>query len=1199
MDKKLLESFDNLSKALEGIAEALRSKAEPRSASAQAIQQGDFIKEIKEINVSVKDILKDTKKIIADQQTIMNMGKSKSKGADVTEELGKDKKKQGFFKEGIGIILLIAVAVLALGAAFKIIGDVNFKSVIALSIAIPLLALAFERVVKTLEKTKFNAKKDGLNFILTMGAIAVSVLITSVLLSMVRPIGMMQLISATFTVAILTVMATKLENILIGVGVFSRLRIKPWKVTIALAAIAAGITAASYALALVKPIGFSQAISAILIAGTFAVLGSKIEGLLIGVGVFSRLRIKPWKITLTLSAIAAGITAASYILSYLKPISLAQSTSAILIAVMFSVIGFSMHKIGLAVVAFQRLKVSPLKLVVTLSAIASAITASSYVLSLIRPLSFAQAITGILISAMFLVISFNLEKIALGVVAFKRTKVSSFSLVSTLVGISLSIAISSWILSTVKPLNLMQFLTALGIAILFALMSYVMDKLAIGIAIIGKVLGASKMFLIPLTLVFISMAIYLSSKILAKTVNIPLILLLKILILGAILAVLAIALVIPIVLMSKFLTTKDLIFGSFSLIIISGAIALSSILLNKGEYKNYPDYKWALGVGLSFLGFIPAIVALGVIAMTGVGAVAILAGAGLTLLVAGTIVATSQILSKGKYDGSGNMLLWALGTTLLYATFVPILLVLGAVGLASSVISFFGPDPWEMARKMIVQVAQTIVDVSFVLSKGNYKDGPTKNWAGGVALSLAAFTPLYAMLMANGVLKIFGGGGLGPEDFSQAIKTVSEGIIYAAKIFASPENPGVWKGGPTKEWAEGVGKAIGAFSPVLSILAQGSILELFGGRGVDAKAMKSAIKTISEGIVEAAEFFSKNSAPFSNNYPKKQWGEGVGAALAAFAPVFTRLKEGSGWFTSGKEVIEEMKFAIGQVTLSLIDTAIAFSSVSPDVWKTYPSDKWAKGVEKSVSVFMDILSSGREVDTKLINLTISQMVKTASILYRNRRLFELRIAPDYMKRLSANVRDFASLAKFLNQSNLEAQGGIRGMLGLDPVSRTAKGMMKMANAFDALARSLDRFSKALKTVDKEKINVIRKLTANIAILSSMDSVMFNRMLTVLETRASVFGKLLDVQGRSADLRARPTVGDRPPGQKPVAQKSKDQGPTDSKGENALVKLDRIADLLSKINSVTIHLDEYLGFATETAKKQEKQLKKIAKKEVPK
>jgi hypothetical protein len=151
MDKKLLDALNNLSVALGDIAQALADKSEASSATAKAMKGGDFISEIKEINIGVKALQKDTKEILANQQTIMKMGSSKAKDSKTSEveNMGKDKKSQSAFKEGLGVILLIAVAVLALGVAFNIVGKVNFLSVIALALALPLLAIGFSKVLTT------------------------------------------------------------------------------------------------------------------------------------------------------------------------------------------------------------------------------------------------------------------------------------------------------------------------------------------------------------------------------------------------------------------------------------------------------------------------------------------------------------------------------------------------------------------------------------------------------------------------------------------------------------------------------------------------------------------------------------------------------------------------------------------------------------------------------------------------------------------------------------------------------------------------------------------------------------------------------------------------------------------------------------------------------------------------------------------
>ena len=1494
MDKKLLDSLNNLSIALQDISDSLKSKSEAKSATAQAMKGGDFSKEIKQISVGVIQLKKDTKQILANQQTIMNMGKNKSKGADVAEGLGKDKQKQKFFKQGIGVILLIAVAVLALGIAFRLVGKVNFLSVIALSIALPLLAIGFAKVHTVLKQVGFEAKKDGINFVIAMVAISTA------------------------------------------------------------------ITVSSWILSMIKPIGFIQAITGILIGAMFFVISNNLENIFIGVAVFHKLKISPLKLIISLVAISAAITASSYVLGLIRPISFIQAITAILIASMFAVIGYSLHKIAAGVAAFKLTGVKSQDLLLVLVGIAAAITASSYVLGLIRPLSFSQAITGILISVLFLVISLNFEKIAFGVAAFKKTQVKATDLLLVLVGIAAAITASSWVLSLIVPIGLMQFLTALGIAILFALMSYVMPQLAVGIYIMEKSLGKKGLFLMPLIFVAISIAIMLSSHILQKTADIKFMTLLRVLALGIILALVVLAFTPAMILLGK-MSFKDLLMGGLGVVIIATAIMVSSLILSLGKYDKYPDWKWALGVGLSIIMFAPgvvilgilamadgglsqilgavmvlivataimatshilgmgkydkyppilwtlgtvaamlpfavAMVALGFIAISGIGAIAMIAGAIAILGVAKTIVETAKILALGKYD-KYPALLWTLGTVAAMLPFAVAMVALGFIaisgigavamiagavailGVAETIVEtskildkgkYAGGPPlwWSLGVGLVMTgfglailllgsfivgtlgfgwialkagsaavslVAQSIVDASIILQKGKYVGGPTKEWAEGIAIALGAFSPIYSMLMASGVLKLFGGGGVSPDDFAQAIVTVSGGIIDAAKFFA--ENTAVFKNGPSKEWAEGVGTAIGAFAPVFQVL-QDSAPGLFSSGGPSVEDMAVAIMTISQGIVEAARFFANPeiSALFNTegNYPSEAWGRGVGAALNAFAPVFKSLSEDTGWFTSGTDVVDGMTYGVRALSYSLVDAAIAFSSVDPASWTSYPSHTWAEGVRTSITSFLDIFSvieergysiftfqmyskvlqgaiksislsaaylwaskkffgfkldkswvtnlsksvlgyaaltqqldkmlgfdektsikSGgflgvggstttkttrkmkdvsivnrivsqlvetakilytnrksfsfkldanwvsslrtnlldyaklakdiekslnvkeivnislgkfgnysfqttrtadvgvvnkivhqlvtsakliydnkkffsfkldpnwvrylrfnlldyvylardiedamtihettsvnlgrfgsyefhttRTADVGLVNKMTNQLVMTAGILWKNKKFFENKIDPNYVRNMATNIKDFAKLVRYLSKDD-SLSTGVLSMFGLDPISRAAYGMNKMASAFDKLASSLNKFSSAIKSVDGQKVNMIRKLTGNIAILSSMDSKMFNNMMTVLERRGNVFSKLLDSPRGGAG----PSVGEKPGGgQREVWAKKPHQGPVDSKGESALHKLDRIAHLLDSINRNVDTVDDLVNHIL-TAKKDE-------------
>jgi membrane protein CcdC involved in cytochrome C biogenesis len=64
-------------------------------------------------------------------------------------------RKRKVVLKSVGTILLIAVGVLAIGLALKLVGDVDFLSVVGLGLSIVLISVAFERV-----KLKYPAQKQ-------------------------------------------------------------------------------------------------------------------------------------------------------------------------------------------------------------------------------------------------------------------------------------------------------------------------------------------------------------------------------------------------------------------------------------------------------------------------------------------------------------------------------------------------------------------------------------------------------------------------------------------------------------------------------------------------------------------------------------------------------------------------------------------------------------------------------------------------------------------------------------------------------------------------------------------------------------------------------------------------------------------------------------------------------------------------------
>jgi hypothetical protein len=1082
MDKQLLQALDNLSVGLEKLSEALE-KGQSKSNTGQALEAGNFGKSLESINTQLKSIKKDTQEILKNQQTIIAISKKKSESNKTQEvEDAGGGKKEGAIKKGVTTILLIAVAVLAIGLAFKIVGKINFLSVIGLSAAIWVMSLAFERIAKLGLTIKEAAIAS-----LTMVLMATGVTISSFILSKVSKVGFMQLFTAG---AIILMFALSADKISLMMRRFSRMGIMALvkgivALPIVMVAVSWGIAKSSHILKGVTPISFMQALTAIFIAGVFTVISFGLPKLIKAVGkisIWNVLTGKAPKIALVMAAVAIGITESSRYMQRIMPIGFSQAITAILIAGMFTVISYGIVNItkALGKVTYKDMLLLPTML--TLMALGIAL--SAYIFYKAKPYidgigfltSLRILLLGVTIGAIAIVVAFALK--IMGDISWKKVLQvpAFFTLMAT------AIAASAFILSKAKAhIDNLGFMTILKILLIGAALGIITLIVAFTSKILGNI-SWGQVAKIPTFYTLIATAIAASAFILSKAKSsfdkMTFEMMLKIAVFGIVVAI-AVAAMGLVVKLYKMLGigVKDAVKGGIAIVAIATVIMISSLILNVGKYNKYPTLKWVLGVGAALGAFGIAAILLGTQTMNPF----FYAGLGITLLVAGTIVAASHILNAGKYNkyptfkwnlgvsaalasfglaaiilgtqainpffyaGLGITALvaitivevadilakgkynlpglagWAASVALLYTMFTPLIILLGGVGAVGAVIEFFGgTNPFEAGRGMLKDIAWSIVDVSLILQKGVYKQGPTEAWAKGISIALGAFAPVYQMLVSNAVMSALGGGGIGPDDFTKAIKTVSRGIVAAAWFFAN--NKAAFLNGPPVKWAKGVGAAIGAFAPVFVALNENTG---WFSTGTDVvNQMVYGVIAISKGVVAAADIFAKNKATFDEGYPSAKWGKGVGAALAAFNPVFKSLHEDTGWFTSGEEVIDQMRYGIVTIAGALSDAAWAFSFVSPDMWKAYPSDKWAKGVSAGVQGFMDLFDTMEErgysatffsIKSALLMTGANAMAKTAKILYTNKKYFTVKLDPNFIKNISINILGFAKLAFTLDK----------------------------------------------------------------------------------------------------------------------------------------------------------------------------------------
>jgi hypothetical protein len=889
MDQKLLDALNNISIGLEQLVEALNSKEESKSGVSDALKSEDFITKIKSIDEGVKNLQKDTQEILKNQKTIIDLQKSASGTGVPTVDAAGDPKKKETIKDGLSIILLIAAGVLAVGLAFKIIGEVDFASVIALSISLPLLAIAFEKIAKIEDLTP----------------------------------------SKMFDVFLVTV------------------------------AMSISIAVSSFILSAVQPIGILQLITIVLIGAAFAAMGFGIGKLIKDIAPIG-----------PLAALVAPIL--------------------------------------------------PLVLV----AVSYAIAKSSEVLKDVQVVGVGQLFTTILIAAAFSVISFGIGKMISGLKDASLESVLLLPLV--LVAISYAIVWSSNILKDVNVLEPMTLLNIILFTATLALSSFLFGLLIFGLDKLNVTLGKA-------------------------------------------------------------------IVGGLSTIAISGAIMASSLIISEGKYDKYPSLGWSLGVALSLGAFSLAVAGLGSMATSGIGALAIAAGAISAIVVAGTIAVSSHILNEGIYEKYPTFG-WSLGVGMSLGAFG-----LGALALGTAIVATGGLGALAIGVGLgaVVIIAESIVKTSEILAGGTYEGGPNKEWAEGISIALGAFSPVYKMLMAAGLLDLIGVGGVGPEDFSKAITTVSGGIVEAAKFFA--ESDGVFnpEKAPKKEWAEGVGLAIGAFSPVYGILMNQS----WFGKGVKVEDFTNGIDVITKGIIQSAKTFGEAEAVFNpEKAPKKEWAEGVSLAIGAFAPIFDLINNS----TFSGAAVNTLLRGISSITSSIVSVSNKLANGNYSF--TIP-DTFLTNIAKNIKSYVGLLEWLDEKD-----------VKTGTFGVNKYATGIIQIANAYGK-LNSSLSNLSSTIQNIEVEKLSALKNLTGSIVLmslmdstqfetmmDSLEKKAKVFVDVINelpsseieAKTAGVKSPGGVSSAQDQTNKQMLGVLASIDSKLGVISS-DAKSISKYIKTLDT----------------------------------------------------------------------------------------------------
>jgi hypothetical protein len=328
VDKKYIEAISNFADALEQLVEALNSKGTGGKTGDGSGSSGmaDVKNTLTSISSSIDEIKSDTKEIKSSSSETLKIAKEIKANQSQGGMFGGDgeKSKTKSVMTGIGTILMIAGAVIAIGLAFKLVGGVDFASVIALSFAIVSIGYVFEKLssIDNLNYTKVEMVS------LSLVALSIAMVASSWILSMTSDVSggqLMTLLGIGITFAIVGSSIGKLVETL------SEIKFKDLiKLPITLVLISSAIYLSSIILNKVEPVSGDKLLTSIAISFTFAIIGYGVNAISKAVDNLSLVELLLLPLTMVL--ISGAIYLSSLILNKVEPVSPDKLYGTILLA---------------------------------------------------------------------------------------------------------------------------------------------------------------------------------------------------------------------------------------------------------------------------------------------------------------------------------------------------------------------------------------------------------------------------------------------------------------------------------------------------------------------------------------------------------------------------------------------------------------------------------------------------------------------------------------------------------------------------------------------------------------------------------------------------------------------------------------------------------------------------------------------------
>jgi len=654
--------------------------------------------------------------------------------------------------------------------------------------------------------------------------------------------------------------------------------------------------------------------------------------------------------------------------------------------------------------------------VLTMIAISAGLFASALILKHFPAFGLLQGLSIFVVAASIGIATWVLMK-AVGKVDLKKNWANILLLPVMLPLIALGIFLAGNILKDVQPFSLKQALSVamLGVAIGVA-------TFAISFALKGlKNVTWKELLTLPLTIPLIAGGVVLASIIFQAFVPLknPLQLLLGSAVIGLSMLIFA-----PTVYILGKLGFGQMIVGAIALNFLAlSMVGVAWIFQLLPDSMKYPSLKWSLSTGIGMLAFLPTLVAVGLIAATGVGALVVGLGLVALPLIALSMVAVSQILQLGSWDKHPSIG-WSIAVGGSLIAFAAASILSAPAALLSGVMSFLtGEDP-------LVKIANSMVTVSWILQKGKWNTGyPTKDWAEGVGISLFMFASAYAVITAiegfNSVLSFV--TGKKSQSFNQFVISAAITMLTARDLL----NIGDWKNAkyPSKDYAEGVGgfllEMAKSYAIVTAIEGFNKIISFLGGGG--GTGFNQFVTDAANTMITARDIISGSNWT-GLQYPDKKYSEGVGGFLIAMAQAYKTFNS-MGFFSLIGTLFGAKKVPL-DVFVKDASNAIMFASkiLAGGTYGNLPNKVYTQNFADFITKMGDVVNNYNVdisdlnsfvVGMRLLLPILSQIATTSQMPINDifiQSLTKLRIQLNSLPDKSKQIRELAASFRELSES---------------------------------------------------------------------------------------------------------------------------------------------------------------------------------------